>query len=247
MSELASTAVVTGGSRGIGAAIAKTLARYGYQVYLTYVSRPESADAVVKEIEQSGGKARAFQLDVADSAAVAVFFKEEIKGKVSLDVLVNNAGITRDGLLMRMKDEDFNAVINANLNGAFYCLREAGSIMMKQRKGAIINISSISGQTGLAGQTNYSASKAGLVGLTKAAAKELAARNITVNAVAPGFIETDMTDQLPEELKETYLKDIPLKRFGSVTDIAETVAFLASPKAQYITGQVLAVNGGLYC
>ena len=247
MSDLISTAVVTGGSRGIGAAIAKTLAGYGFQVFLTYVSRPESAEVVVKEILSNGGKAQAFQLDVCDSVAVAAFFKNEVKGKVSLDVLVNNAGITRDGLIMRMKDEDFNAVINANLNGAFYCLREAGSIMMKQRQGSIINISSISGQTGLAGQANYSASKAGLIGMTKAAAKELAARGVTVNAIAPGFIETDMTDQLSDELREAYLKDIPLKRFGTVNDIAETVAFLASPKAQYITGQVLAVNGGLYC
>ena len=233
MSDLLSTAVVTGGSRGIGAGIAQTLAQAGFQVFLTYVSRPESAQAIVDSIQQNGGKAQAFQLDV--------------KGKVSLDVLVNNAGITRDGLLMRMKDDDFTAVLNANLNGAFYCLREAGSIMMKQRKGAIINISSISGQTGLAGQCNYSASKAGLIGLTKAAAKEMAPRNVTVNAVAPGVIETDMTDQLPDELRDAYLKEIPLKRFGTVTDIAETVAFLASSKAQYITGQVLAVNGGLYC
>ena len=206
-----------------------------------------SAQAIVDSIQQNGGKAQAFQLDVGDSEAVGRFFKEEVKGKVSLDVLVNNAGITRDGLLMRMKDDDFTAVLNANLNGAFYCLREAGSIMMKQRKGAIINISSISGQTGLAGQCNYSASKAGLIGLTKAAAKEMAPRNVTVNAVAPGFIETDMTDQLPDKLRDAYLKEIPLKRFGTVTDIAETVAFLASSKAQYITGQVLAVNGGLYC
>lgn len=247
MSDLLSTAVVTGGSRGIGAGIAQTLAQAGFQVFLTYVSRPESAQAIVDSIHQNGGKAQAFQLDVGDSEAVGRFFKEEVKGKVSLDVLVNNAGITRDGLLMRMKDDDFTAVLNANLNGAFYCLREAGSIMMKQRKGAIINISSISGQTGLAGQCNYSASKAGLIGLTKAAAKEMAPRNVTVNAVAPGFIETDMTDQLPDELRDAYLKEIPLKRFGTVTDIAETVAFLASSKAQYITGQVLAVNGGLYC
>ena len=247
MTNLAPTAIVTGGSRGIGQAIANTLAARGFQVYLTYVSRPELAEAVVGQIVAAGGKAQAFRLDVGHSDQVATFFKEEVKGKVSLDVLVNNAGITRDGLLMRMKDEDFNTVLDANLRGAFYCLREAGIIMAKQRKGAIINISSIVGQMGQAGQVNYAASKAGLIGMTKAAAKELASRNITVNVVAPGFIETDMTKELPETLRQEYLANIPLKRLGDVDDVANAVAFLASPEAAYITGQVLAVNGGLYC
>ena len=247
MSDLTPTAIVTGGSRGIGKAIATTLAARGFQVYLTYVSKPELAEAVVDQIVAAGGKARAFKLDVSHSDQVSAFFKEEIKGKVSLDVLVNNAGITRDGLLMRMKDDDFNAVLDANLGGAFYCLREAGTIMAKQRKGAIINITSIVGQMGQAGQVNYAASKAGLIGMTKAAAKELASRNITVNAVAPGFIETDMTRELPEALRQEYLANIPLKRFGDVNDVANAVAFLASAEATYISGQVLAVNGGLYC
>lgn len=247
MSELKSTAAITGGSRGIGAAIARKLAEAGYQVYLTYVSRPELAQEVVKSITDKGGEAKAFQLNVADSGAVKNFFQEAIKGKVSLDVLVNNAGITRDGLLMRMKDEDFTDVIDANLTGAFYCLREAGTLMLRQRKGSIINISSISGQAGQAGQVNYCSSKAGLIGMTKAAARELATRNVRVNAVAPGFIDTDMTDVLPDELKEKYLEEIPLKRFGSVEDIADAVVFLASSKSAYITGQVLAVNGGMYC
>lgn len=247
MSEKCSTAVVTGGSRGIGKAVAIALAEKGFQVYLTYVSKPEAAAKTVAEIQSLGGKAKAFCLDVTDSNAVITFFQTEIKDKVSLDVLVNNAGITRDGLIIRMKDEDFDAVISSNLRGAFLCLREAAKIMTKQRVGRIINISSISGQTGLAGQTNYSASKAGLVGLTKAAAKELAARGITVNAVAPGFIETEMTDSLPEALRNEYLGNIPLKRFGTVKDIANAVVFLGGGQADYITGQVLAVNGGLYC
>ena len=247
MSDLVPTAVVTGGSRGIGKAIATKLAACGFQVYLTYVSRPELAQAVVQEIVAGGGRATAFRLDVSQSEAVATFFKDEIKGRVSLDVLVNNAGITKDGLLMRMKDADFTSVLDANLSGAFYCLREAGTIMAKQRKGAIINITSIVGQMGQAGQVNYTASKAGLIGMTKAAAKELAARNITVNAVAPGFIETDMTRELPDATRQEYLAAIPLKRLGDAGDVANAVAFLASAEASYITGQVLAVNGGLYC
>lgn len=247
MSDLISTAVVTGGSRGIGKAIALTLAERGFQVFLTYVSKPDAAEATVTAIKNAGGKAKAFALDVNDSASVQVFFKNEVKDKVSLDVLVNNAGITRDNLMLRMKDEDFDAVISSNLRGAFICTREAAKIMTKQRLGRIINISSISGQTGLAGQSNYSASKAGLIGLTKAAAKELAMRGVTVNAIAPGFIETDMTDALPDAVREEYLGQIPLKRFGSVQDIANAVAFLGGGQADYITGQVLAVNGGLYC
>ncbi len=247
MSELTPTAVVTGGSRGIGRTIALTLAAEGYQIFLTYVSRPEAADAVVAEIEAAGGKARAFRVDSADAEQVTAFFADEIKGKVDLAVLVNNAGITRDGLVLRMKDEDFDKVLDTNLRGAFIFLREAAKIMTRQRHGRIINISSVVGQMGNAGQINYSAAKAGLIGMTKSAAKELGGRSITVNAVAPGFIETDMTAALTEEQKKAYADAIPLGRLGSAQDIADTVAFLASPKASYITGQVIAVNGGLYC
>ena len=247
MSELTPTAVVTGGSRGIGRTIALTLAAAGYQIFFTNVSRPEAADAVVAEIEAAGGSARAFRVDSADAEQVAAFFADEVKGKVDLAVLVNNAGITRDGLVLRMKDEDFDKVLDTNLRGAFMFLREAAKIMARQRHGRIINISSVVGQMGNAGQINYSAAKAGLIGMTKSAAKELGGRSITVNAVAPGFIETDMTAALTEEQKKAYADAIPLGRLGSAQDIADTVAFLASDKASYITGQVIAVNGGLYC
>lgn len=247
MSDLTPTALVTGGSRGIGKAIAKTLAREGFQVYLTYVSKADEAAAVVAEIEAAGGKARAFALNVGDSAAVEEFFKNEVKDKIFLSVLVNNAGITKDGLILRMKDEDWDKVLGVNLRGPFICLREAAKIMTKQRAGRVVNIVSVVGQMGNASQANYSAAKAGLIGLTKASAKELAARNITVNAVAPGFIQTDMTDALSEEIRGLYMNQIPLKRFGQAEDVAEAVAFLASEKAGYITGQVLAVNGGMYC
>ncbi len=247
MSELISTALVTGGSRGIGSSIARVLAKNGFQVYFTYVSKPDEAAAVQAGIEASGGKARAFQLNVGDSEAVAAFFQNEIKDKVSLDVLVNNAGVTKDGFIVRMKDDDFDRVIDINLKGAFTCLREAAKIMSKQRRGSIVNISSVVGQMGNAGQINYCSAKAGLIGMTKSAAKELAARNITVNAVAPGFIETDMTKSLSDDVRAQYQSGIPLQRFGTAEDVAEAVAFLASPKASYITGQVLAVNGGLYC
>lgn len=247
MSELASTALVTGGSRGIGKAVAQTLAAQGLQVYLTYVSKPEEAEAVAEGIRKAGGAARAFCLNVGDSEAVTRFFADEIKDKVDLAVLVNNAGITKDGFLIRMKDEDFDAVLDINLRGAFVCLREAAKIMSRQRHGRIVNISSVVGQMGNAGQVNYSAAKAGLHGITKSAAKELAGRNITVNAVAPGFIETDMTAKLPDEVRKAYEDAIPLKRMGSVQNVADAVAFLASDKAEYITGQIIAVNGGMYC
>lgn len=241
------TALVTGGSRGIGRAIAQCLARDGFQVCLTYVSRPEEAEQTVASIVAAGGKARAYPLNVGDSAAVADFFANEIKDKVNLAVLVNNAGITRDGFLVRMKDEDFDAVLGINLRGAFTCTREAAKIMSKKRTGRIINISSVVGQMGNAGQVNYAAAKAALLGLTKSCAKELAARQITVNAVAPGFIETDMTAGLTDTVREAYMDAIPLKRLGAAADVAEAVAFLASDRAAYITGQVIAVNGGMYC
>lgn len=247
MSERISTALVTGGSRGIGKAIAETLGREGYQVYLTYVSKPEEAQKVADGIIAAGGKASAFKLNVGNSEEIADFFASHIKDKVALDVLVNNAGITKDGLLLRMKDADYDAVLDINLRGAFVCTREAAKIMAKQRYGRIVNITSVVGQMGNAGQVNYSAAKAGMIGMTKATAKELGARNITVNAVAPGFIQTDMTDALPEQVQKEYQNAIPLKRFGAVKDVAEAVTFLASKKAGYITGQVLAVNGGMYC
>ncbi len=246
MSDLSRVALVTGGSRGIGRVIAEKLAADGFEVYLTYVSRPEEADKVVAAIEEKGGKAKAFKLDSGDRDAVAAFFKDEIKGKVSLDVLVNNAGITRDGLMMRMKDDDWDKVLQINLTGCFVFLKEASKIMGKQRAGRIINITSVVGQMGNAGQANYSSAKAGLIGLTKSAARELAARGITVNAVAPGFIETDMTAELPEKVVAAMLEQIPLKSLGQSEDIAAAVSFLAGPGAGYITGQVLGVNGGMY-
>ena len=241
----APTALVTGGSRGIGRAIARTLAREGFQVYLTYVSRPEEAEKTVEEIRSQGGQARAFGLDVSDGAAVADFFGAEIKDQVNLAVLVNNAGITRDVLLLRMKDEDFDRVLTVNLRGAFLCSREAAKIMSRARYGRIVNISSVVGQMGNVGQVNYAAAKAALLGLTKSCAKELAARQITVNAVAPGFIETDMTAALTDEVRADYVAAIPLRRMGRAEDVAEAVAFLASDKAAYITGQVLCVDGGM--
>ena len=247
MSELLSTALVTGGSRGIGRAVAQTLAAAGYQIFLTYVSKPDEAEQTARAILAAGGRARAFRLDVGDSESVAAFFRDEVRERVELAVLVNNAGITKDGLMLRMKDEDFDRVLGINLRGAFLCLREAAKIMSKQRYGCIINISSVVGQMGNAGQVNYSAAKAGLIGMTKSAAKELASRSITVNAVAPGFIETDMTAALSDEARDAYAKAIPLGRLGSAQDVADAVAFLASDKASYITGQILAVNGGLYC
>lgn len=244
--DLVQTALVTGGSRGIGRAVALRLAASGFQVFLTYVSRPAEAESVVGEIEKSGGKARAFALDVADSAAVGQFFASEIKDKVKLGVLVNNAGITKDGFLVRMKDSDFDTVLGVNLRGAFVCTREAAKIMTRQRCGRIINITSVVGQMGNAGQVNYSAAKAGLIGMTKSCAKELASRNITVNAVAPGFIETDMTAGLNEEIRTAYVSQIPLGRMGAAEDVAAAVDFLASEGAGYVTGQVIAVNGGMY-
>jgi len=246
MSELITSALVTGGTRGIGRAIVKRLAASGYQVYFTFVSRPELAEAVCTEVASEGGTARGFLLDASDWDAVETFFTDQIKDKVSLDVLVNNAGITKDGLIMRMKREQWEQVITVNLTGAFVCLQQAAKIMLRQRRGRIINISSVVGQMGNAGQANYCASKAGLIGLTKAAALELGSRGITVNAIAPGFIETDMTETLPKDVRAKYLERIPLGSLGSAQSIADAVAYLASDQAAYITGQVLGINGGMY-
>ena len=245
--ELVSTALVTGASRGIGKAVALTLAKEGFHIILTYASKKDEANAVVQEIVKNGGSAQAFCLNVGDAEATTQFFKDEIKDKVRLDVLVNNAGITKDGLIMRMKNDDFDSVINVNLRGSFICIREAFKIMSKQRLGRIVNIVSVVGQMGNAGQANYAAAKAGLIGITKSAAKEFGSRSITVNAVAPGFIETDMTAVLADDVKAQYATQIPLGTFGSAQNVADAVAFLASEKAAYITGQVLPVNGGLYC
>ncbi|MCF8103946.1 MAG: 3-oxoacyl-[acyl-carrier-protein] reductase [Desulfohalobiaceae bacterium] len=246
MTELQETVLVTGGSRGIGRAIAETMGARGWQVFLTYVHQQEQAEDVCRRIMSNGGKAEAFALDISDRDGVAAFFKEKIKGRIHLGVLVNNAGLTKDGLLLRMKRNDWDSVLSVNLDGPFACLQEAAKIMIRQKKGRIINISSVVGQSGNPGQANYCAAKAGIIGLTKSAAQELGVRNITVNAVAPGFVSTDMTRDLDSEARKKFLERIPLGRLGEPEDIAETVAWLASDRAAYITGQVIAVNGGLY-
>lgn len=238
-------ALVTGASRGIGRAIALALAREGATVIVNYATRRETAEAVVNAITAQGGRAVAIAADVADAGQVEAMFKEVLGKFGRIDILVNNAGITRDNLLLRMKDVDWEQVINTNLKGAFLCARAAAKAMLKQRWGRIINISSVVGLTGNAGQVNYASAKAGLIGLTKSLARELASRQITVNAIAPGFIETDMTKELAAEVRQAMLESIPLGRFGQPEDVAEAVVFLASDKASYITGQVLVVDGGM--
>lgn len=238
-------AIVTGASRGIGAQVAKTLAAQGATVVVHYRGSAQKAEEVKGEIEAAGGSAMTYACDVSDFAACEQFIKAVQKEYGHIDILVNNAGITKDGLLMAMKEEDFDAVIATNLKGCFNCIRFVSRIMMKQRAGKIINMSSVSGVAGNAGQANYSASKAGVIGLTKSAARELAARNINVNAVAPGFVNTDMTAVLTDTVKEEAVKQIPLGRFGETEDIANMVAFLASDQANYITGQVINVDGGM--
>ncbi|WP_342525855.1 3-oxoacyl-[acyl-carrier-protein] reductase [Chryseomicrobium sp. FSL W7-1435] len=240
------TAVVTGASRGIGSEIAKDLAARGAQVVVNYSGSQEKAEAVVAEIVAAGGKAIAVQASVSNGEEVTALMKAALDEYGSIDILVNNAGITRDNLLMRMKDSEWDDVIDTNLKGVFLTTKAVSRQMIKQRKGRIINISSIVGASGNPGQTNYVAAKAGVVGMTKSVALELASRNITVNAIAPGFIETEMTDQLPEEIKTAMLSQIPLGHFGTSKDIAAAVAFLASDEATYITGQTLHVNGGMY-
>ncbi|WP_147532065.1 3-oxoacyl-[acyl-carrier-protein] reductase [Bacillus marasmi] len=237
--------LVTGASRGIGREIALELAREGANVAVNYSGSEAKALEVVAEIESLGCEAFAVQCDVANSESVAEMIKATIDRFGKLDILVNNAGITRDNLLMRMKDEEWDSVINTNLKGVFLCTKAVTRQMMKQRSGRIINIASIVGVSGNAGQANYVAAKAGVIGLTKTAAKELASRGITVNAVAPGFISTDMTDKLTEEVKEAMLGQIPLARFGEPGDIAKVVTFLASDDSRYMTGQTLHVDGGM--
>ncbi|HFN9535164.1 TPA: 3-oxoacyl-[acyl-carrier-protein] reductase [Staphylococcus aureus] len=238
--------LVTGASRGIGRSIALQLAEEGFNVAVNYAGSKEKAEAVVEEIKAKGVDSFAIQANVADADEVKAMIKEVVSQFGSLDVLVNNAGITRDNLLMRMKEQEWDDVIDTNLKGVFNCIQKATPQMLRQRSGAIINLSSVVGAVGNPGQANYVATKAGVIGLTKSAARELASRGITVNAVAPGFIVSDMTDALSDELKEQMLTQIPLARFGQDTDIANTVAFLASDKAKYITGQTIHVNGGMY-
>ena len=239
------TALVTGAGRGIGRAIALTLARYGADVVVNYNGSKEKAEETAKLIEEMGRKALTIKANVADKEECKAMFDQIKKEYGTLDILVNKAGITRDGLAVRMKEEDFDAVIDTNLKGAFLCMQQAGLIMMKKRYGRIINISSISGVRGNAGQINYCAAKAGLVGMTKSMAKELASRNVLVNAIAPGYIDSDMTEVLSDEVKEAVLGEIPLKRTGKPEEIAELAAFLASDRASYITGQVILADGGM--
>lgn len=239
------TAIVTGASRGIGRAIARKLAAQGAAVVINYNGSQEKAREAQREIQESGGVASIYQCDVADYGQCEKFIQDVIKEYGSLDILVNNAGITKDGLLMKMSEEDFDKVIATNLKGAFNTIRFASRQMLKQRSGRIINMSSVSGVAGNAGQANYAASKAGIIGLTKAAARELASRGITVNAIAPGFIETDMTDVLADKVKEAAVAQIPLGKFGKPEQVAAAAAFLASEEAGYITGQTLHVDGGM--
>lgn len=238
-------ALVTGAGRGIGKAIALELAAKGAFVIVNYNGSKEAAEQTVAEIKAAGGDAVAYQCSVSDYEACGAMITALIKEYTHIDILVNNAGITRDGLLMKMSEEDFDAVINTNLKGCFNTIRHMSRYFLKQRAGKIINISSVSGILGNAGQANYSASKAGMIGLTKAVARELASRGINVNAVAPGFVETDMTDALSDSVKENLKSQIPLGKIGHPQDIAKAVAFLASPDANYITGQVLSVDGGM--
>ena len=238
-------ALVTGASRGIGRQVALTLGAKGATVIVNYNGSAAKAEEVVKEIEAAGGKAEALQCNVSDFEACGQMLADIVSRHGRLDILVNNAGITRDNLLMKMSEEDFDAVVNTNLKGVFNCIKHIARQMLKQKSGRIINMSSVSGVLGNAGQANYCAAKAGVIGITKSAARELASRGITVNAVAPGFIVTEMTDVLSDSVKEAATEKIPMKKLGETQDIANAVAFLASDEAKYITGQVLCVDGGM--
>ena len=238
-------ALVTGASRGIGRQIAKTLAAKGAFVIVNYNGSAAKAEEVVKEIQAAGGNGQAVQCNVSDFESCKEMLDAVVKEHGRLDILVNNAGITRDNLLMKMSEEDFDAVIQTNLKGVFNCTRHIARQMLKQKSGRIINISSVSGVLGNAGQANYCASKAGVIGLTKSVAREIGSRGITVNAIAPGFIDTEMTAVLPDDVKKAMGEQIPLKRFGTTEDVAQAAVFLASDRAAYITGQVLCVDGGM--
>ncbi len=238
-------ALVTGAGRGIGAQIAKSFVAEGATVVVNYSGSEQAAAKTVSDIEAAGGIAESYKCNVADYNASAQMINYIVEKYEKLDILVNNAGITRDGLLMRMSEEDFDSVINVNLKGTFNCIKNVSRQMLKQRTGRIINMSSVVGIAGNAGQVNYAASKAGVIGITKSAAKEMASRGITVNAIAPGYIDTDMTNVLSDAVKENIMSAIPLGRIGSVADIAETAVFLASEAASYITGQVISVDGGM--
>lgn len=238
-------ALVTGASRGIGRETAITLASYGATVIVNYNGSKDKAEEVVAAIKNQGGNADVYGCNVADYTAVETMMKDIVKKYGSLDILVNNAGITKDGLLMKMSEEDYDAVLDINLKGTFNCIKHISRQMLKQKSGHIVNLSSVVGVYGNGGQVNYSASKAGVIGITKSVAKELGSRGITVNAVAPGFIVTEMTDAMPEEAKAQVTDRIAMKRPGSVKEVAELVAFLASDKAAYITGQVICIDGGM--
>jgi len=240
------TVIVTGGSRGIGRAVCLAFADPNTRIYINYVASDDAAAQTCRLVSDAGGEARAFRADVSSEDDAKRFFDTVVAEAGRIDVLINNAGITRDGLLVRMRESDWEDVIQTNLTGVFHCMKPAAKIMMKQRSGRIVNITSIVGVTGNPGQANYAASKAGIIGLTKSAAKELASRGITVNAVAPGYIETDMTASLPEKARAAMVGQIPLARTGTPEDVASVVRFLASEGAAYITGQVIHVSGGMF-